>query len=124
MHWQILHAKAFVEVGDSFGNGIDDVGYFVSDDKLDILVEASDTLAASWSPRKRPSLILMGPKRNYMVACAFLKSGWLFRINKNINLNQRAVINHITRPARIARWTACNEPAGLGPPTVSPSPKK
>ena len=64
---EVLNPEAFVEVGDCFGDGVDDVGDFVADDELDVLGGGTGTLAASWSPIKSPSLILMGPSINSTV---------------------------------------------------------
>jgi len=69
-----LNSEPFVEVGDCLGDGVDDMGNFIADDELDILGVGGGTLAASWSPMKSPSLILMGPNINSTVVCAFLKS--------------------------------------------------
>lgn len=44
---EVLHAEALVEVWHGLGNGIDDMGDFVRDDKFDILGELTATLAAS-----------------------------------------------------------------------------
>ena len=43
------------------------MGDFVADDELDVLGGGTGTLAASWSPIKSPSLILMGPSINSTV---------------------------------------------------------
>ncbi len=47
MDGEVLYAKAFIEVGDSFGDGVDDVGDFIADDKLDVLSGGAGTFAAS-----------------------------------------------------------------------------
>lgn len=77
MHGEILDSEALIEVGDCLGDGVDDVGDLVADDELDVLRSARSTLAASWSPMNKPSLIFTGPSRNSTVVCASLKSGWL-----------------------------------------------
>ena len=59
-----MDAEVFPEVGYFVYDSVDDVGDFVADDELDILDGGRITLAASSSPMKRPSLILMGPKEN------------------------------------------------------------
>lgn len=42
------------------------VGYLVANNELNVLrLDIGSTLAASSSPMKRPSLILMGPKVTY-----------------------------------------------------------
>lgn len=61
---QILNAEPFPKIGDSFRDSIDDMCNFIADDELNILDRKGDTLAASSSPMKRPSLILMGPRTN------------------------------------------------------------
>lgn len=61
---QVLDAEAFVEVGQTFGDCIDDVGDLIADDELNILGVEGTTLAASWSPMNSPSLILTGPSMN------------------------------------------------------------
>ena len=64
MNWEILNAESLVKVGYTFGDCVDDVCNFITDNELDILGVKGNTLAANWSPMKSPSLILMGPKRN------------------------------------------------------------
>ena len=71
---EILYSEAFEEVGHWFGDGVDYVCDFIGDDELDVLCDIMLTLAASWSPRKSPSLILIGPSMKSTVVCAFLKS--------------------------------------------------
>lgn len=75
MHRKVLNSKTLIQVGDGFGNSVDYMGNFVGNDEFDILCVDGVTLAASWSPMKSPSLILMGPNINSTVVCAFLKSG-------------------------------------------------
>lgn len=67
MHGQILNAEAFIEIGDTFRDCIDDMGDFIADNELDVLDTNRVTLAANWSPMNNPSFILMGPSRNYTV---------------------------------------------------------
>ena len=59
-----MHTEPFVEIWDGLGDSIDNVCDLVGDDEFDVLNGRGVTLAASWSPMKRPSLILIGPKRN------------------------------------------------------------
>jgi hypothetical protein len=67
MDGKVLYAEAFIEVWNCFGDSVDDVGDFVADDELDVLSGGVSTFAASWSPMKSPSFILIGPSRNSMV---------------------------------------------------------
>ncbi len=62
--WQVLNAKPFPEIRDNFGDGVNDMGDLITNNKLDILGWQKVTLAASSSPMNRPSLILIGPKTN------------------------------------------------------------
>lgn len=64
MNREVLNSEPFIEVGDGLGDGIDDMCNFVGDDEFDVLNGREGTLAASWSPMNRPSLILTGPSRN------------------------------------------------------------
>jgi hypothetical protein len=64
---KILYAESFIEVGDGFGDSVDNVGHLVADNELDVLRGGRNTFAASWSPMKRPSFILIGPSKNSMV---------------------------------------------------------
>ena len=98
MDGEVLDSESLVHVGDGFGDGVYDVGDLVGDDELDVLADMGVTLAANWSPINSPSLILMGPRRNYTVVWAYLKSGWDF-------ISQLYIINHIiiTHPARTAQ---------------------
>lgn len=60
---QILHTDLFPDVRYASRNRIDDVSYFVGQNKLYVLrVEVFGTLAASSSPINKPSFILMGPR--------------------------------------------------------------
>jgi len=44
---QILDAKSFIKIRDCFRDSVDDMGYFVTDDKLNVLSGEKDTLAAN-----------------------------------------------------------------------------
>ena len=64
MNGKVLHSEAFIEIWYCLADSIDDMCNFICDDEFDILSVARVTLAASWSPRKSPSLILIGPSKN------------------------------------------------------------
>ena len=64
---KILYAKSFIEVRDGLGDSVDNMGHLVADNELDVLRRGKHTFAASWSPIKSPSFILIGPSRNSMV---------------------------------------------------------
>jgi hypothetical protein len=78
VYWKVLDAKALVEIGHSLRDCIDDMGDLVCDYKLNVLNGIDGTLAASWSPTNSPSLIFIGPNKNSMVVCAYLKLGWFW----------------------------------------------
>lgn len=46
--------------------------HLVAYDEFDVLAQQKFTLAANWSPINNPSLILIGPNRNYIVVWAYL----------------------------------------------------